>query len=241
MRVENLCSPGKFENISFEIRAGEILGLAGLVGSGRTEVAEALFGLDPAASGEIYVAGERANLFGRPRRAMDLGLGLVPEDRKRHGLVLSMTAKENITLPILSRLARFGWVLRRAEDELALDYFSRMNVRARSTSSQAAGLSGGNQQKLVLARWLAAQCRILLVDEPTRGVDVGAKAEIHGLIDDLAARGSAILLISSELPEILNLSSRIIVLRHGRIAGELPREQCTQEAVMRLMAGVNQA
>ena len=238
LRVEGLRSPGKFSDISFTLRAGEILGLAGLVGSGRTEVAEAIFGLDPNVEGLVRVQGRVVDVRGRPARAMDMGLGLVPEDRKRHGLVLSMTAKENITLPTLGRLASLGWVNSRAEEEVALRYFDRLRVRAPGVNSVAAGLSGGNQQKLVLARWLAAECRILLVDEPTRGVDVGAKAEIHGLIEELAAQGSGILLISSELPEILNLSTRIIVLRGGRMAGELSRAECGQEAVMRLMAGI---
>ena len=238
LRVENLRSPGKFQGISFTLHAGEILGLAGLVGSGRTEIAEALFGLDPIASGDVWVEGQKIDPFGRPLRAMDHGLGLVPEDRKRHGLVLGMTAKENITLPFLSRLATAGWVHFRAEEAIAREYFDVMRVRAPHIQSVAASLSGGNQQKLVLARWLAAKCRVLLVDEPTRGVDVGAKAEIHALIDQLAGAGSGILMISSELPEVINLSTRMLVLRHGRIAGELTREQYSQEAVMRLMAGV---
>jgi ABC-type sugar transport system ATPase subunit len=238
LRVEDLSSPGRFAGISLRLHAGEILGLAGLVGSGRTEVAQALFGLAPRVTGRVWVEGAPVNLRGRPALAMDLGLGLVPEDRKRHGLVLSMTAKENITLPTLNRLASLGWVHARAEQRLAHQYFALMRVRAPSLDAVAASLSGGNQQKLVLARWLAARCRILLVDEPTRGVDVGAKAEIHSLIDHLAGQGSGILLISSELPEILNLSTRVLVLRHGRIAGELPRQEVSQETVMRLMAGV---
>jgi ABC-type sugar transport system ATPase subunit len=193
------------------------------------------------ARGRVFVEGRPVSTFGRPAFSMDLGLGLVPEDRKRHGLVLSMTAKENITLPTLKRLAVLGWVRRRAEEAVAREYFDLMSVRAPSMHVMSAGLSGGNQQKLVLARWLAARCRILLVDEPTRGVDVGAKAEIHGLIDKLAADGSGILLISSEMPEILNLSTRLIVLRHGRMAGGLSRDEYSQEAVMRLMAGVDHA
>ncbi|UCH34532.1 MAG: sugar ABC transporter ATP-binding protein [Armatimonadota bacterium] len=239
LRVEGLSSAGKFESVSFTLRAGEILGLAGLVGSGRTEIAQALFGLDPLVGGRVFIAGAPADIAGRPAAAMELGLGLIPEDRKRHGLVLPMTAKQNITLPTLHRLARMGWIRSKAEESLARRYFDLMRIRAPSMNVVSAGLSGGNQQKLVIARWLAAQCRILLVDEPTRGVDVGTKAEIHGLIDRLAREGSGILLISSELPEILNLSTRMLVLRHGRIAGKLSREECTQEAVMRLMAGMD--
>lgn len=238
LRVENLSSPGKFKDISFKLHAGEILGFAGLVGAGRTEIAEAIFGLDPMATGSIFIEGQPAKVIGDPRMAMALGLGLVPEDRKRHGLVLSMNARENISLPILKRLSRAGWVKRRGEDSIAREYFGAMRVRASSINAIAASLSGGNQQKLVIARWLAARCKILLVDEPTRGVDVGAKAEIHNLIDELASRGSAVLMISSELPEIINLSTRIIVLRHGRIIGELSREEYSQEVVGGLMAGI---
>ena len=237
LRVENLSSPGKFSQVSFCVHAGEIVGFAGLVGSGRTEIAEALFGLDPLATGRIFVEGKEVAI-GSPAAAMSLGLGLVPEDRKRHGLVLSMTARENVTLPTLGRLATLGWVHKQEERNLARKYFELTRVHATGIDAVAASLSGGNQQKLVLTRWLAAKCRVLLIDEPTRGVDVGAKAEIHGLIDDLAAEGAGILLISSELPEVLNLSTRLVVLRHGQIAGELARGEANQENVMRLMAGV---
>jgi ABC-type sugar transport system ATPase subunit len=238
LRVEHLSSPRKFHDISFSLRAGEVLGFAGLVGAGRSEMAQAIFGLDPGATGQVLMAGKPIRLDG-PRDAMRAGVGLVPEDRKRQGLVLAMTALSNITLPILgAMLSKWTFIRRRSERALVGTYFTRLSVRAPSVDAVAAGLSGGNQQKLVLAKWLAARCRVLMLDEPTRGVDVGAKAEIHALIDELAARGSAILLISSELPEVLNLSTRIIVLREGRIAGELPRAAATQEALMRLMAGV---
>jgi ABC-type sugar transport system ATPase subunit len=201
-------------------------------------VAQAIFGLDPNASGRVVVAGTPIRLNG-PRAAMRAGVGLVPEDRKRQGLVLAMTALSNITLPILGALlSKWSFIRRRAERALVGTYFTRLSVRAPSVDAVAAGLSGGNQQKLVLAKWLAARCRVLMLDEPTRGVDVGAKAEIHALIDELASRGAGIVLISSELPEVLNLSTRIIVLRGGRIAGELPRSAATQDALMRLMAGV---
>ena len=238
LRVEHLSSPGKFDDISFTLRAGEVLGFAGLVGAGRSEMAQAIFGLDPAATGQVLVDGHAIRLDG-PRNPMRAGIGLVPEDRKRQGLVLAMTALSNITLPILgAMLSKWNFIRRRSERALVGTYFTRLSVRAPSVDAVAAGLSGGNQQKLVLAKWLAARCRVLMLDEPTRGVDVGAKAEIHALVDELASRGSAILLISSELPEVLNLSTRIIVLRGGRIAGELPRAAATQESLMRLMAGV---
>lgn len=237
LRVEALSSPGKFTDVSFTIRAGEVLGFAGLVGAGRSEVAQALFGLDPAATGHVFVRGHSISLSG-PRKAMRAGVGLVPEDRKRQGLVLSMTALANTTLPILAALSRWLFIKRRAERSLVGSYFERLRVRASGVDVVTAGLSGGNQQKLVLAKWLAAKCQILILDEPTRGVDVGAKAEIHALIDELASRGAGVLLISSELPEIVNLCTRIIVLREGKIAGELPRGTATQDALMRLMAGV---
>ena len=237
LRVDDLSSRGKFQDVSFTLRAGEVLGFAGLVGAGRSEVAHALFGLDPSSTGRVHVRGELVPLSG-PRQAMRAGLGLVPEDRKRQGLVLSMTALANTTLPILGALSRWSFIRRRSERSLVGTYFDRLRVRAASVDVVTAGLSGGNQQKLVLAKWLAAHCQILILDEPTRGVDVGAKAEIHALIDELASRGAGVLLISSELPEVLNLCTRIIVLRAGRIAGELSRAAATQDGLMRLMAGV---
>jgi len=237
LEVRGLGSPGRFHDVSFTLRAGEVLGMAGLVGAGRSEVGMALFGLDPAATGQILVEGKPA----RPRNpieAMRIGIGLVPEDRKRQGLVLQMSALANTTLPVLDRLDRFGFVRRALERATAGEYFTRLRVRAPGLDTVTAGLSGGNQQKLVLAKWLAARCRILILDEPTRGVDVGAKAEIHALIDELAAQGHGIILISSELPEVLNLSTRLLVLREGRLAGTLSRAEATQESVLRLMAGM---
>jgi ABC-type sugar transport system ATPase subunit len=237
LRVDSLSSPGRFHDISFTLRAGEVLGFAGLVGAGRSEIAQALFGLDAAVTGRLAVAGVAVPFKG-PRHAMRAGLGLVPEDRKRQGLVLSMTALANTTLPILDALSRWTFIRRQAERALVQTYFERLRVRAAGVHVVTAGLSGGNQQKLVLAKWLAARCRVLMLDEPTRGVDVGAKAEIHALIDELASSGAGVILISSELPEVLNLCTRIIVLREGRIAGELSRADATQDALMRLMAGV---
>jgi ABC-type sugar transport system ATPase subunit len=172
---------------------------------------------------------------------MALGLGLVPEDRKHQGLVLSMRARENVTLPFVSRLSNRAWIRRAAERALTRTYFERLRVRAPDIDVATAGLSGGNQQKLVLARWMAAGSRVLMLDEPTRGVDVGAKAELHRWIDQLASEGHGVLLISSELPELLNLSTRILVLRHGRVAGEVPRERANQDVLLRLMAGLEPA
>jgi ABC-type sugar transport system ATPase subunit len=237
LRVTGLSSPGRFQDVSLSLRAGEVVGLAGLVGSGRSELAQALFGLDPRATGHVLLGGLPLRL-GDPRAALARGLGYVPEDRKKQGLVLGLSVRENTTLPILERLARLLFVDRRAERSLAGEQSQRLRVKAPTLDATVAGLSGGNQQKVVLAKWLAARCRVLLLDEPTRGVDVGAKAEIHGLVDALAAQGNAVLLISSELPEVIRLSTRVLVLREGRLAGELPRTEVSQEAILRLMAGL---
>ncbi|MEN3338838.1 MAG: ribose transport system ATP-binding protein [Acidobacteriota bacterium] len=236
LRVAGLTSEPSFRDVSLSLRAGEVVGLAGLVGAGRSEIARALFGLDANATGRVWIDGVEG-IPRSPVAAMQAGVALVPEDRKRQGLVLSMSALANTTLPTLNALSRFLFIRRRAERGLARAYFERLRVRVSALDALAAGLSGGTQQKLVLAKWLAARCRILILDEPTRGVDVGAKAEIHVLIDELASAGNAVLLISSELPEVLHLSTRIIVVRSGRIAGELPRAEATQSALMRLMAG----
>lgn len=240
LRIENLTSPGKFENINLTVRAGEVVGLAGLVGAGRSEIAQAIFGLDPKATGQIYIDAKPVSIRS-PRQAMSLGIGFLPEDRKRQGLVLSMGGRANLSLPILDRLNLMGFVKAGEEKALTRTYFDRLRVRTPHMDAPVWSLSGGNQQKIAMAKWLASQCRILLIDEPTRGVDVGAKAEIHALIDELAHQGAAVLLISSELPEVLNLSTRIVVLRAGRQMGEIPRADATQENVMRLMAGVTAA
>lgn len=237
LAVDGLSSPGKFEDVSFSVRSGEVLALAGLVGAGRTEVLQAIFGLDPSAAGQIRVEGRPVRIR-RPIDAMRNGIGLVPEDRKRFGLVLSLRVEQNIGLPTLAQRSDFGWIRGSREEGLAREYVKRLSVRPNDVRYDTAGLSGGNQQKVVLAKWLAARCPILLIDEPTRGVDVGAKSEMHALIDQLAHQGTAIVLVSSELPEVLNLSTRIMALRSGRIAGELSREEADQGTVMRMMAGV---
>ena len=237
LRVENLSSPGRFSDVSFTLRAGEILGLAGLVGAGRSEVAQAIFGIDPAATGRVFVRGQEMPL-GSVTGALSSGIGFLPEDRKRMGLVLTMNCRENTSLAILSRLSLGGFVRRRKERSLAQRYVDQLRVKTPSLDAGIAGLSGGNQQKIALAKWLARECAVLIVDEPTRGVDVGAKAEIHHLLDDLACQGLALLVISSELPEVMNLSRRILVMRQGRLAGELSREGFSQPNLMRLMAGV---
>ncbi len=237
LRVEGLSAPGKFTNISFALHRGEVLGFAGLVGSGRSEMVQAIFGLDHAATGGVFVRGSELPP-GSVERALEAGIGLLPEDRKRLGLVLTMNCRENTSLAVLPRLTTGGFVRRRQERALVYQYIERLRVKTPSLEAPAAGLSGGNQQKIALAKWLARQCEILIVDEPTRGVDVGAKAEIHQLLDELACQGLGLIVISSELPEVMNLSRRIIVLREGAISGELERSQFSQPALMRLMAGV---
>jgi ABC-type sugar transport system ATPase subunit len=235
LTVQNLSSPGKFRDVSLQVRPGEILGLGGLVGAGRTEVVEAIFGLDPDATGTVRVGTESLTL-GNVQAAMRLRLGLVPEDRKRHGLVTMLPAKDNITLPILDRISTAGWVRDAEERTLAQQYFDRMRVKAPTLDTPALGLSGGNQQKLVMAKWLAADAQVLLIDEPTRGVDVGAKAEIHGLIREFAASGRAVVLVSSDLPELLSLATRLLIMREGVLVGERPAGIDEPEA-MRLMVG----
>jgi ABC-type sugar transport system ATPase subunit len=237
LRVDKLASPGRFHDVGFEVRAGEIVGLAGLVGAGRSEVAQAIFGLDRDVAGRVEVGGA-ALQPSSPAAAMRAGIGLVPEDRKRQGFIPDMTGLENLALPVLPQLARWGWLPAGAERTLGESAFKRLAMRAPNLAVPTVGLSGGNQQKIVFAKWLAARCRLLILDEPTRGVDVGAKAEIHSLIHDLAEAGTAILLISSELPELIALSTRLLVLREGHLVGALPRG-ADQGSLMRLMAGVD--
>jgi ABC-type sugar transport system ATPase subunit len=221
-----------------DTRLGEIVGFAGLVGAGRSEVAKAVFGLDPRARGRVEVEGESLPL-GRVRGAIRRGIGLLPEDRKRQGLVLNMGGRQNFSMAMLDRLRRFFFLDKRRERRQAAEYFERLRVKTPSLDTPVAALSGGNQQKVALAKWLGRGAKLLIVDEPTRGVDVGAKAAIHQLLDQLARQGVALMLISSELPEVLALSSRILVMREGRLVGEVPHAQATQDRILRLMAGID--
>jgi ABC-type sugar transport system ATPase subunit len=235
LRIESLSSMGQFENVSFSVRRNEIVGMAGLVGAGRTAVAKAVFGLDKRATGNVYIKGERL-VLGNVNRSMKERIGYLPEDRKKEGLVLMMNISDNVSLPHLGTFSRFGFVDQRREVAEVEKLTKRLRVKAPSLDSVTAGLSGGNQQKVAIAKWLARTCDLLIVDEPTRGVDVGAKAEIYQLLDEVACQGVAILMISSELPELLALSRRIIAMREGFVTGELPYEQFSQEAVLNLMA-----
>jgi len=231
LRVEGLTKKGMFEDISFELHQGEILGLAGLMGAGRTGVAQAIFGVAPADSGTIWVNDQQARIR-RSRDALALGIAYVPEDRQRHGLLLPMNITHNVTLPTLQEFANVGWLDQEAEVQKAQEYASRLDLRAAGLWQCARELSGGNQQKVVLAKWLAASPRILILDEPTRGIDVGTKAAVHELMSVLASQGMAILMISSELPEILGMSDRVLVMCEGRLTGHFGRAEATQESIM---------
>lgn len=229
--VRGLTSPGVFHDISFTVRAGEIVALAGLVGAGRSEVARAVFGVDAYREGEVRMLGA-----GVPRRsptaAMRHGLALVPEDRRKQGLVIEASVGGNITLAIRRTLSRWGLITTGMENRAAKVWASRLEVKTHALDTVAATLSGGNQQKVVLAKWLATDPRVLIIDEPTRGIDVGTKSEVHRLLSQLAGEGMGILMISSELPEVLGMADRVLVMREGRITAEIPREDATSENVM---------
>jgi rhamnose transport system ATP-binding protein len=231
LQVDHLTREGAFNDISFELREGEILGMAGLVGAGRTNVARALFGVEPASSGTIQLHGEEVRMRS-PQQAIALGLAYVPEDRQLHGLIPSMNITANISLPMLPRYARRGWLRDTVERAAAFNAAIQMEVRANSIWQRARELSGGNQQKVVLAKWLSTKPAILILDEPTRGIDVGTKAAVHALMSKLAAEGMAILMISSELPEVLGMSDRIIVMHEGHLTGHFTREEATQEKII---------
>jgi rhamnose transport system ATP-binding protein len=223
-------------DVSFKVRAGEILGLAGLVGSGRTELAETIFGLNAADAGGIVLNGRRVRI-GSPADAIRHKIGYVPEDRRQHGVVMSMAIAANVSLANLDSVSRRGLIDGAVENQLARKYVDRLSVKTPSIFAETGSLSGGNQQKVALARWLAIEPRVLILDEPTQGVDVGSKSEIHRLIVDLAEQGVAIVMISSEMPEILGMSDRIAVMHAGRIAGVLGRGEATQEKLLALALG----
>ncbi|MFG2148780.1 sugar ABC transporter ATP-binding protein [Streptomyces sp. NPDC048696] len=236
LSVRSLTRQGAFHDVSFEVRAGEVVGLAGLVGAGRTEVARAVFGADRYDSGSVDVGGRRL-----PRHdvnaAMGAGIGLVPEDRKGQGLVLDASVQENLGLVTLRSATRAGLVDRKGQRAAAARIAERLGVRMAGLGQPVRTLSGGNQQKVVIGKWLLADTRVLILDEPTRGIDVGAKVEIYQLVNELTAAGHAVLMISSDLPEVLGMSDRVLVMAQGRIAGELPAGEATQEAVMELAVG----
>ncbi|MEQ4719844.1 sugar ABC transporter ATP-binding protein [Nonomuraea sp. B19D2] len=233
LQVRDLSRDGAFSGVSFEVRAGEVVGLAGLVGAGRTEVARAVFGADPHDSGEVLVRGRRLP-GGDVRAAMEAGLGLVPEDRKGQGLVLGADIAENLGLVTLRGASRGGFVDRAGQREAAARVAAQLGVRMSHLGQEVRTLSGGNQQKIVIGKWLLADANVLILDEPTRGIDVGAKVEIYQLINSLTASGHAVLMISSDLPEILGMSDRILVMARGRLVGELDAAEANQDSVMAL-------
>lgn len=236
LRVEGLTRGGVFHDVSFEVRAGEVVGLAGLVGAGRTEVVRAVFGADPYDSGTVEVLGKRLRCHD-VNAAMDAGIGLVPEDRKGQGLVLDATIQENLGLVTLGRSTRAGFVDRAGQRKAADRISGQLKVRMAGLHQHVRTLSGGNQQKIVIGKWLLADTKVLILDEPTRGIDVGAKVEIYQLVNQLTASGHAVLMISSDLPEVLGMSDRVLVMSQGRIAGELPAHEATQDSVMALAVG----
>ncbi|MGV8911399.1 MAG: sugar ABC transporter ATP-binding protein [Rhodoglobus sp.] len=240
LKVDGLNSIGTFTGIDFEIRAGEIVALSGLVGAGRTEVARAVFGIDPYDTGSVSISGTALKAHS-PRDAIAAGIGFVPEDRRKQGLVLDLSVARNVTLTLRHSLARFGIISGRRERAAAEDWSQRLQVKTGSQDLPVSTLSGGNQQKVVLAKWLATDPKLLIVDEPTRGIDVGTKAEVHRLISDLAGRGIAILMISSELPEVLGMADRVLVMHEGRITAELSRADATAERVMQAATGSREA
>jgi len=236
LQVERLTREGVFTDVSFEVHAGEIVALAGLVGAGRSEVACAIFGVDKFDAGAVTINGTKLRA-GSPSAAMDAGVGLVPEDRRQQGLVMEMSIARNVALASLKRLRKMGFISGTAERRFARDWSTRLQVKYGSLSSPMTSLSGGNQQKVVLAKWLGRRPAVLIVDEPTRGIDIGTKAEVHRLLEELAGEGIAILVISSELPEVLRLANRILVMREGRIAAEFAHADASEHAIVSAATG----
>lgn len=233
LSVRGLSRAGAFQDVSFDVRAGEVVGVAGLVGAGRTEVARAVFGADPYDAGTVEVRGARLR-GGDVNAAMAAGIGLVPEDRKGQGLLLDASVEENLGLVTLRSATRAGLVDRAAQSAAAAKIAEQLGVRMAGPHQHARTLSGGNQQKVVIGKWLLADTKVLILDEPTRGIDVGAKVEIYQLVNELTASGHAVLMISSDLPEVLGMSDRVLVMAGGRLAGELSADEATQDAVMAL-------
>jgi rhamnose transport system ATP-binding protein len=231
LEVEGLSRAGVFKDVSFTVRAGEIVALAGLVGAGRSEVMQAVFGVDKRDAGVVRLHG-RTLKADSPRAAMSAGMALVPEDRRQQGLVMDLSIERNVNLPRSRSLSRLGMLLGGRERREATEWTKRLQTKYRRLSDTVGTLSGGNQQKVVLAKWLAMAPQVLIVDEPTRGIDVGTKAEVHRLMSSLAADGVAVVMVSSELPEVLGMADRVLVMREGRIVAEIPRAEATEETVM---------
>ncbi len=236
LELRNISRKGVLQDVSFNVRKGEVLGLAGLVGAGRTEVARVIFGADQADGGEMTLFGQAFRPRG-PRQAIQSGIGLVTEDRKALGLILGMVVRENVTLANLDRISTLSFINQGREKTVASQYVDDLSIRTPSIEQQVQNLSGGNQQKVVLAKWLFTESKVLIFDEPTRGIDVGSKVEIYQLMNELVKKGVAVIMISSELPEVIGMSDRIVVMHEGRVAGELDRAEATQERIMHLATG----
>jgi len=236
LRVDGLTTKDGLKDITFSLHKGEVLGIAGLLGAGRTELARAIFGLDQIASGTIYINGEPQRI-NSPKTAINLGLGFLTEDRKSQGLVLPLSVKENLCLSSVERFSSWGVMDTRKEQRAAARYVKELRIRTPSLNQKVVFLSGGNQQKVVLSKWLCSQAEVFIFDEPTRGVDVGAKAEIYQLMNRLTASGVAIIMISSEMLEVLGMSDRILVMREGRVRGEFSAEEATQEKILQCALG----
>ena len=238
MEVKNIIAVKRAIDCSFQVRSGEILGFYGLVGAGRSELMKAIMGLDPMDSGEIYLNGEKTKKHD-PAYMQKHGIALVPESRKTEGLLLNNTIKFNTTLAVLDRFIKNLVVNTRKEDEITEDGIEKLHIKTPSSLVNCSTLSGGNQQKVLLAKWLATDPKILILDEPTRGIDVGAKAEIYTIINNLAKQGLAIILISSEMPEVMNMSDRMMIMREGHIMGELSHDEYDQERILKYAMGVS--
>jgi len=236
LEVKQAARKGQFQDINFSVKAGEIVGVAGLMGAGRTEMMRSLFGLDPLDQGEIWVHGKKA-VIKKPSDAVKLGIGFITEDRKDEGLMLDASIRENIGLPNLKSFSPKGLIDKKTEQDFVDLLIKRLTIKTASSDISARSLSGGNQQKVVIAKWIGIQPKVLILDEPTRGVDVGAKREIYQLMNELTDRGVAILMVSSELPEILGMSDRVLVIHEGTISGELVKAEATQERIMTLATG----
>jgi rhamnose transport system ATP-binding protein len=237
LEVDQLSRAGVFTDVSFTVRRGEIVALAGLVGAGRSEVARAVFGIDRHTSGTVRLLGTELPA-GTPQAAMRAGIALVPEDRRQQGLVMDLPIDQNVALASLNRLSRFGLIRRSSERALAGTWAQRLQLKFGRMANPVGTLSGGNQQKVVLGKWLARDPHLLIIDEPTRGIDVGTKAEVHRIIDELVTGGMAVLMISSELPEVLGMADRVVVLHEGRVTAQLTRAEATEDAVMRAASGL---
>lgn len=231
LEVRDLSTENLLKNVSFELHKGEILGFGGLVGAGRTELARAVFGADPTTSGTIFLEGKKVHVR-NTSHAIGVGIGLIPEDRKQHGILAEMTVKQNISFSAYRNINTFGLIRGREEERIASDFKLKLNIKTPDLNRKVKNLSGGNQQKVVLSKWLATQCKILIFDEPTRGIDVGAKQEIYGLIKDLAEEGKGIVLISSELPELLGMCDRVIVMHEGEVTGAFMKGEATQDKIL---------